>query len=453
MAKKKKWLWISLAFVTISIIFGSIIAYHVYQEVMGSEDLNGTQTVIPEPSNTLPPLVKGKTDWPNWRGPGLDGKSMVSGIRRDWTGGLKKIWQVDYLCQGKQTATWSSVVVQGNRLVVPGRDEQNDLLFCLNSENGDLIWAGSYPAETDAGHGPGPRATPFIDDTLIYTFGRGGDLVCWQLYDGEMVWQQNVQSLGGMEPGWGYSSSPLVFKNLVIVQGGGTATVIAYDKITGDLVWKSLEGPAGYAALTLGKSITDTSLIVFHGKGLSCLNPMTGQELWSTSWETSYDVNATTPAISNNILFMTSGYDRGSQSLRIGETSFEIIWKQDNYASQHSDPVIIDGYIYGYSGQSNQNRGDFVCLNLETGLEMWRTNKIGWGTTVMVDGYLLCMDIKGNLFLVNPDPSAFHKVTEMKNALTGKVKHPAWTIPVIANGKLYLRYLQQLICYDLEMSE
>jgi outer membrane protein assembly factor BamB len=449
MTKKKKWLLISLGIVGVILIMLVFVGYNIYQSTFGSEELSGMQTMIPKPINDLPELIKGDNDWRNWRGPTLDGKSAITGIKKDWTRGMQKVWQVDYLCQGKQTATWSTPVIQGNRLIVPGRDEQNDLLFCLNSENGDLLWTGSYPAETGKGHGPGARATPFIDDDRIYTLGRGGDLVCWQLYDGKQIWKQNVQIAGGVEPGWGYSTSPIVYKNTVIVQGGGTAMVVAYDKIFGKTVWKSMQGPAGYAALTLMTGTNDTSLIVFQGKGLSSLNPDTGEELWSTPWETSYDVNATTPAISGMNLFMTSGYGRGSQTLRITESGFDILWEQDAFASHHSDPVIIDGYIYGYTGQSNQNKGDFVCLNLESGKEMWRTGEIGWGTTVFIDGHLLCMDIKGNLYLVKPDPASFIKVTEFKNALERKVKHPAWTVPVVANGNLYLRYLQQLTCYDL----
>jgi len=132
----------------------------------------------------------------------------------------------------------------------------------------------------------------------------------------------------------------------------------------------------------------------------------------------------------------------------VEDTTVEPLWRSKVIASHHSDPVIIDGYIYGYSGQSNQNKGQFKCVKLESGEEKWSTGEIGWGTMVYVDGHLLCMDIEGNLFLVNPDPSGFKKVAELRGAL-GDVIHPAWTIPVIANGRLYLRYMQRLLCYDL----
>jgi outer membrane protein assembly factor BamB len=117
--------------------------------------------------------------------------------------------------------------------------------------------------------------------------------------------------------------------------------------------------------------------------------------------------------------------------------------------AQHSDPILVDGFIYGYSGESYRNSGQFKCIELATGKEMWSTKNIGQGTTTFVDGYLICQDINGNLFLVAPDSSGFRKVGEIKHAIED-VKNPAWVVPVVANGKLYLRYLQQLVCYKLD---
>jgi hypothetical protein len=126
----------------------------------------------------------------------------------------------------------------------------------------------------------------------------------------------------------------------------------------------------------------------------------------------------------------------------------QALWRSTVIASHHSDPALIDGYLYGYSGQSSQNRGDFKCVELATGTEKWSSKEIGWGTLIHADGHLICLDIKGNLFLIKPDAQEFTKVAEMKAAL-GDVTHPAWTVPTVANGKLYLRYMQRLICYDL----
>ena len=430
------------------IIIAIFVGRYAWIAINGNERLTGLQQAIPKPSEVIPPIETGESDWPCWRGPNGDGKSTETGIIKDWSGGLQKLWEINYLCQGERNVSWSSVAVSGNRLVVPGRDENNDLVFCLNSQNGDLIWFGSYKAKAGSSHGPGSRATPNIDDDRVYTFGRGGDLVCWLLENGKLLWHQNVENEGGKAPTWGHSSSPLVYQDEVIIQGGGDALVIAYDKMTDQVIWKSMHGDAGYAAITSIDIENSTKLLVFHGSGLSCLNPNDGAEWWSVEWKTDYGVNATTPAVSGSIVFITSGYNTGCMALKVSQTGIETLWKNKVIASQHSDPIIIDGYVYGYSGQSEQNRGYFKCIELETGREMWSTDKVGWGTTLYVDEHLLCMDIKGNLFLVKPDPNEFKLVSELRNAL-GEVGPAAWTIPVIANGKLYLRYMQRLICYNI----
>jgi outer membrane protein assembly factor BamB len=435
------------AFVIIITIFAGRWAWFAIQ---GNERLTGLQQEIPKPSGIIPPIETGESDWPCWRGPNGDGKSTVTGIIKDWSDGLQKLWEVNYLCQGASNVSWSSLAVSGNRLVVPGKDDKNDLVFCLNPQNGELIWFGSYEAKTGSSHGPGSRATPYIDQDRVYTFGRGGDLVCWSLENGKLLWRQNVEDEGGKAPTWGHSSSPLVYRDKVIVQGGRDALVIAYDKMTGKVIWKSMQGDAGYAAGTSIDTEGSTKLLIFHGTGLSCLDPNDGTELWSVEWKTDYGVNATTPAVSDSIIFITSGYNTGCMALKVSQTGIETLWKNKVIASQHSDPIIIDGYVYGYSGQSQQNRGYFKCVELETGKEMWSTDKIGWGTTLYVDGNLLCMDIKGSLFLVKPDTNELKLVSELKSAL-GEVGPAAWTIPVVANGKLYLRYLQRLICYEIAL--
>jgi outer membrane protein assembly factor BamB len=442
---------IILLIIAIVLVSGAYFGYQIYQSIMGSEPLAGKQENIPSPVVPIPPLTKGIADWTNWRGVNFEGKSTLTGIRTDWSNGLKKLWQVNYLCQDNATASWSSPVVQGNRMIVPGRDAKNDLVFCINSETGELIWSASYEAESGASHGPGSRATPFIDENRVYTFGRSGDLVCWNLEDGKLIWRKNVKEEGGTEPTWGYSTTPLVLEDKVIVQGGGKALVLAYHKLTGDILWKSMEGEAGYAAAITMNIENEVKLLIYQGTGLSCLNPSDGKLLWTAPWTTEYFVNATTPIVSNDIIFHSSGYKMGCEALKVTNSGYSVLWKNNLIEAQHTDPVLVDGYIYGYSGESSRNNGQFKCLELATGKEIWSSSDIGQGTTTFVDGHLICLDIKGNLFLVKPDPKGFKQLGKLKSAIEG-VKNPAWTVPVVANGKIYLRYLQQLVCYSLTES-
>lgn len=449
--KMKKLLKIVLGIIGV-LILGLIILVILNWEsveiLRGTQDLSEQSNEIPEivkPTTTL--LDKGEADWPCWRGVNGQAKSTVTDIIKDWSNGLKQLWEVNYLCQGKASATWSSPVIQGDRLIVCGRDEGNDLVFCLNTIDGSLLWQTHYPAKAASTHGTGMRATPRIDENRVYTFGRSGDLVCWNLNDGTTLWHKNVRDAGGKEPKWGHSSSPLVSGEYILVQGGGTARVIAYNKLNGDVIFKCGQGNAGYAPIvpiTLGDKL---AYLVFHGKGLAAV--MAGTELWDTAWETPYGVNATTPLVSSDQVFITSGYKTGARLLKVSDTQSKILWTTKAMAAHHSDPYILDGFIYGYSGQSLQNKGSFKCLELASGTEKWSTNEMGWGTCMYIDGHLICLDIKGNLFLMKPDPEKFIQVTDLTKAL-GDVKGPVWTLPVIANDKLYLRFKQRLVCYSLK---
>ena len=129
------------------------------------------------------------------------------------------------------------LLFRGNRLIIPGRDEKNDLVFCIDADNGELIWKGSYEARAGTSHGPGSRATPFINENRVYTFGRSRRSGMLAVGGREkLLWRKNVKDSGGSEPQWGFSTTPLVFENKVIVQGGGKALIMAYDKTTGDLL-------------------------------------------------------------------------------------------------------------------------------------------------------------------------------------------------------------------------
>jgi outer membrane protein assembly factor BamB len=447
----KKWLkWVLgiLGVIILAIATFVIWNWTMFTIVSGTEGIEGDLSTIPSPPDVITDSLQlGSNDWVSWYGPEGDRISTEKGIRTDWSEGLTKLWEVDYLCQGTGSSSWSSPVIQGNRLVVCGRDTENDLVFCLNPDDGSLIWHQSYPAKAKTNHGSGPRATPFIDADKVYTFGRSGDLACFNLFDGQLLWRKNVMDEGGEEPMWGHSSSPLVIGNLVVVQGGGSCRTIAYDKNTGNVIWKSGNGIGGYAAIKQMQLDEVKGLLAFHGTGLAALTSE-GKELWNIDWPTDYDVNATTPVTINDQVFITSGYGTGGMLLKVNSASADSLWRTADLSSIHSDPYIIDGYIYGYSGDSYQNKGAFKCIDLKDGKEKWSTNDVGWGTCTLVEGYLLCCDIKGNIFLVKPGPDEFELVTSLSSAI-GDIKGPVWSTPVVANGKLYLRFKQKLICYDI----
>jgi outer membrane protein assembly factor BamB len=444
---KKKILRIILIVIGIGVLTGAGFTIYIYNFTQKSEKISGKQEAIPVKSTTAELITKGSSDWSSWQGSNYDKKSSFTGIVKDWSKGLKKVWEVNFLCQGDKSATWSAPVISGNVLIVPGRDDTDDLLFCLNAETGELFWKGSYKVKTNDNHGPGARATPVIDDNRVYTFGRSGDLVCWNLQDGKILWHKRAGDSGGVEPDWGYSSSPLITGNKVIIQAGGKVLAVAYDKITGEVLWTSGNGPGGYSPLNVFTA--DSSLLLLSGEAVSGLNRETGTINWSLPWVVEYKINASTPLSAGNIVFITSGYKKGSMAVKIEKNKPTILWQSNAIEGQQTDPIILNGYVYGYSGNSTSIKGELVCLRLTDGQVMWKTQEAGMGTLAYADGYLVCLDIKGNLCLVEANPEKFVKSGEFKTAIPN-VRHPAWTAPVIANGRLYLRYLQSIVCYDID---
>jgi outer membrane protein assembly factor BamB len=444
---KKKILKIILIVIGFGALTGAGFGIYIYNFTQKSEKISGKQEAIPLNNTTIDLITQGSSDWSSWQGPNFDKKSSFTGIMKDWSKGLKKVWVVKFLCQGDKSATWSAPVICGNVLIVPGRDDTDDLVFCLNAQTGDLFWKGLYKAKTNDNHGPGSRATPVIDENRVYTYGRGGDLVCWNLKDGKILWHKRSEDIGGIEPDWGYSSSPLVIGNKVIIQSGGKVLAAAYNKITGEVLWTTGNGPGGYSPLNV--FIADSSLLLFSGEALSGLNRETGAMNWTLPWVVEYKINAATPLSEGNIVFITSGYKKGSMAVKIDKNKPTILWQSKAIEGQQTDPVILDGYVYGYSGNSTSIKGELVCLCLSDGKVMWKTREAGMGTLAYADGYIVCLDIKGNLYLVEARPDKFVKAGELKKAIPD-VKHPAWTAPVIANGKLYLRYLQSIVCYDID---
>ena len=201
MKKYQKWtLGVFGLLIAVVLVFAALY-WPTIMIIKGTEGLSGTTDIIPEVRSAgQEPLVKGDADWISWQGINGDSRSEVTGIIKDWSGGLKKLWDINYLCLENSSAAWSAPVIQGNRLIVCGRDSENDLVFCLDAVDGSLLWLGSYAAETNTSHGSGPRATPYIDDDRVYTFGRSGDLTCWNLLDGETYWTTNVSFEGGEAP-------------------------------------------------------------------------------------------------------------------------------------------------------------------------------------------------------------------------------------------------------------
>ena len=397
--------------------------------------------------NPAPAGGAASEDWPQWRGPRGDNAPIAKNFPQDLKG-VKKLWATTQLCQGKSSSAWSCPVIVGDKLVVAGRDEPKDVVWCLNADTGKEIWKKDYEAPgKEVQYGNGPRATPAVDGDFVYTFGCMGQLACWAMADGKQIWIKNVEEFGGKQPKWGYASSPLIYKDKVIVQGGGKAMVVALDKKTGEKVWTSLEGEAGYAAITPATIGGKEQLIVFSGDSLLGLAPEDGSKLWQMAWPTSYGMNCATPIQIGDKLLICSGDREKKGGVALVEFSNgepKPVWANHEIAPMHNEPAIIDGSFYAFSGFSMDKKKNLICVDLADGKLKWSTDELGGpGTVVKVGDQLLCLGNGGKMALVKPSPEAFNKISEFE-AIKG---FPVWTQPVIAGGKLFVRCTGELVCY------
>ena len=421
-------------------------------------------------------------DWPCWRGPTRDLKSPLRGIRKDWTGGLKKVWEVRGLSPAAHT--WSVPAIQGNRLVVSGRHGYVDRFFCFDADKGGLpLWTAEMEGG-EAGHadwGSGSHSMAAIDGDKVFVANLWGIAAGLSMTDGKVLWKK---SLGGMN----YTCSPLVCGNLVIYPGGDNFwhghKLIAYRKDTGAVAWTYGKKPHSKASPVLAKISGRDQIVYLNKDELFGLDPRTGKALWTFRTpemeKAKEDMPIPTPAIDGNIVY--SAYP-DCPTVQIDGDSVKQLWARFTGGKRKvptgsgttlSDAAVIDGYMYHFAGNppsfANSPRGRLVCTEFKTGKVQW-TEAVGNGSLVVVDGCLLCLTYSGDLLLLKPTPDKFTKITAIKglvprdlwiNRLSWKLNEPGvkesygdndyapcWAVPAVARGKLYIHYSDRLTCHDL----
>lgn len=384
-----------------------------------------------------PVLAEGEkaSGWPQWRGPNGDGISAAAGWTTDWPrGGLKPVWKTNV------GAGYSAVSVSGGKLYTMGNKDNQDTVTCLNAGTGEEIWKKSYPCK--AGDWAGTRSTPTVVDGVVYTLSREGLLCAFGAEKGDSVWTADLRKeLALKVPGWGIAGSPLVEGDKVIVNVGKAGAAV--DRKTGKVVWSTGGDQSGYAtpvAFTLrGKRF----VTVFGATALYFLNPADGAILWSLPWTTESDVHAADPIVSGDMMFISSGYGTGCALLDMSGDPPKVVYTNKNMANHFSTCVLKDGYLYGVTGNTGQ--GTLVCMEMKTGKVQWTKGGLKMGALMIADGKLIVSTDNGTVFVAEADPK------ECKVLATTPVVGPTcWTMPVLADGKIYVRNAKgDLACVDV----
>ena len=244
-------------------------------------------------------------DWPAWRGPDRNGISKETGWLAKWPAeGPKKLWEA------RVGIGFSSFSVSKGRLYTMGNVQEKDNVYCLDAETGKEIWKHEYACSSKDGNGYlGTRCTPTVDGNRVYTLSRNGHFFCLDAETGTVIWSKDfVKDFGGQVPQWGFAGSPWIEKDWVVTEVSGPgASVVAFNKMTGEVVWKNGDDPAGYASIIAYDVGGERCFPQFSKANLIGRRMKDGSEIWRKPWKTSYGVNAATPIIIGDEMFVSSG--------------------------------------------------------------------------------------------------------------------------------------------------
>jgi outer membrane protein assembly factor BamB len=386
-------------------------------------------------------------DWPQWQGPRRDGVSNETGLLQSWPKeGPRLAWKAKGLGEGFSTPS-----VAAGRIYTMGNRGKTEYVLAFDEENGNSLWAtATGPVRSTGGGYPGPRCTPAVDGELVYALGLNGDLVCLSALNGKVQWKHDLQKdFKGQPGGWGYCESPLIDGDkLICTPGGKTATLVALDKKTGKVIWTS-QVPSGERAAYASAIVADVQgqrqYIQFLSKGVVGIAASDGKYQWRYDAPANGTANCSTAVFHDNAVFAASGYGTGGGLAQLkrdgGATEATEVYFSDHMKNHHGGMVLVDGYLYG-ANDPNQ----LVCLEFATGKQMW-THKAGKGSIAYADGRLYYRDERGPILMIEATPKGF--VEKGRFEQPDRSKANAWPHPVIANGKLYIRDQDVLLCYDV----
>ena len=389
-----------------------------------------------------------------WRGPDRDGIYPEKGLLQKWPDdGPALLLKIEGIGKG-----YSQPVVYKNKIYVCGlKDGSKDFISSYDM-NGNLLWSVSY-SESWPNTYPDVRCTPTIENDKIYLVGGMGAVVCMDANNGKLLWSQEAhKDFKGEYNRWGIAESVLLTDRAAIyVTGGEETSVVAFDKLTGKLLWKSrsLGGPRAYASPSMIEWNGIKMILAQTANHIMGVNPGNGEIIWS------YDIgqyhtgnsgkgaNTLTAIFHKGEIFTTSGYDHPATMFTLAKDgkSVSLKWKSEMMDTHHGGVVLIDDNLYG-SNWENNSKGNWVSLNWDSGKTNWEKEWFTKGSIISAEGLLYCYEERsGNIALVKPDTGDFKIIS------TFKVKDgdgPHWAHPAIYNQKLFLRHGNVLLVYDIK---
>ena len=372
-------------------------------------------------------------DWPKFGGMHGTFVSVEDGIIKNWSDEEpQRLWKIDV------GLGFSSVVEANGFAYTQGYKNGKNTLFCVGVKSQDVVWKKDFPCHKgDHFFKGGSRTTPVVDDGRLFLLLHNGGLYCLDALNGKIIWSVNVvDDLEGQRPDWGFSSSPLVTDDYVILQiGAPESGVVALSKVDGSLKWKSGEFSAAYATPIYNKD--KGKLFIFSGSGISVHEHASGKQIQSFQHKTRYGINASQPLLLGDYVLLSSAYGKGSSFINFSGRSPKIAWKTEKIGTQMASSILVDGFVYGVHGQagSNTSHSSIFCLDIERGKILWTKKGYGLGSIIAVNNTLIFLNELGELILFEANPKFFKEMAAFQ-VLSGKDN---WIPPSYANGKLHCR--------------
>ena len=377
-----------------------------------------------------------------WRGTNRDGIYQESGLLKSWLAeGPKLLWHFDELGEGHASAAVTKDVVY-----TTGTLNELTYVFAFNHQ-GALLWKSEVGKEWVESW-PGVRTTPLIKDNKLYLMTGYGLIVCMDQQTGKVIWKVDImKDYDGRNIVWGMCENLLIEDEKIFCTVGGLdANIIALNKDTGKLVWKSkakgeksaynTPGLIEWGGLKILVTMTEFSIL-----GINAEN---GELLWSHEQTNQYSVHANSPLFKDGKLYCVSGYGRGGVMLQLSKDGRSIteLWRNESLDSRIGGVILDNGRIYGGGDKSRK----WICLDWNTGEELFSSKEIATGNLIMAEGLLYWYGTDGNVALVEPTADSFKIISKFKVPY-GSAQH--WAHLVIADKKLYIRHGNSIMVYSI----
>lgn len=391
-------------------------------------------------------------DWPQWRGSDRLNASRETGLLKEWpTNGPPLVWRATGLGLGIH-----SVSVASGKVFTVGNREGAEFLFALDAKTGEKLWAARLgpSIQENALMRWLTQRTPTVDGDRVYAFSMTGEMSCLRTADGTKAWSRSyTNDFGTRRPNWGFSDHPLIEGDrLICTPFGSGGFLVALNKLTGQLIWKSHPAPFGttaHAALIASDAGGVHQFIVFHSRGLAGFAAADGRLLWDSIRPNTHIGMIYSPIARGDFVYSANGYNGGMVGLRLvaesGRFDVQHVYNTSlRFETFEDSTAVVGDHIFAIE----QNRP--ICLELATGKAMWETNAVpatGRATLTAADNRLFIRTSKGVMMLV--DASAKEFVLRGSFNIPEHEQSVGVTAPVVADGRLWLRDNNQLFCHDI----